>query len=146
SLGGDIDIACNVRIRWHKIVFAFQLQSVAAEIDESHRIRASRRYLGDEIPERAPQRILIKVANADHIETGGLKRLRDQSGIVGRRRKGSRRIIRVADDQSEARLRRLGTNRGQPSEKKHREQGQYETALMLHDKPGRRNLMENIKA
>ena len=85
------------------------------------RIRTRRRYLGDKIPERPPQRILIKVANSDHVETGGLKSLRDQPGIIGRCRKSSGRIIRVANDQSDALLRRLGTSQAQVSEKKHRE-------------------------
>jgi len=64
---------------------------------------------------------LIKVANSDHVETGGLKSLRDQPGIIGRCRKSSGRIIRVADDQSDALFRRLGTGQGQVPEKKHQE-------------------------
>jgi len=111
-LRGDAYVARDVRVRWYEVVFAFELQSVAAQINECHSLRACRGDLGDKIPECAPQRILIKVPNPDHIETGGLKCLRDQAGVIGRCRKRSGRIIRIADDQREALLRRLGADRG----------------------------------
>jgi hypothetical protein len=56
---------------------------------------------------------LIKIANANYIETGGLKSLRNQAGVIGRGRKSSGEIIRIANDQSDALLRRVGTPHGQ---------------------------------
>jgi hypothetical protein len=56
---------------------------------------------------------LIKVANSDHIESSGLKSLRNQTGIVGWCRKRSGRVIRVANDQGDALFCGLGTGQSQ---------------------------------
>jgi len=57
---------------------------VTAEVNIGNRMGARGLRLINEVPERAAQRILIKVSRTRDIESGGLQRLRDQARVVGR--------------------------------------------------------------
>ncbi|HEX7563683.1 MAG TPA: hypothetical protein VF396_10595 [Bradyrhizobium sp.] len=81
----------------------------------------------EQTPERAPQRLSIKVENSDHIETNRPRSLRDQAGIVGGCQRVAGRIISAADDQCNARLRRLGY--WPRSRKEAPQKDEYEIAL-----------------
>jgi hypothetical protein len=58
------------------------------------------------------QRVLIEIAGARYVEPGGLQGLRNQAGIVRRRRKCARLVIGVADDERNALFRRCGVHAG----------------------------------
>jgi len=96
-LDRDVAIACDPCIDRHKVVFAFELNAVAAEIDKCDGVGTGRRRFVQEIVQRAAQGILIQIAGADDIKARGLKRLRDQTRIVRRGRQRRRLISAVAD-------------------------------------------------
>ena len=93
-------------------VQASRQKPVAAEINDGDAIGSQCGGFIYKIAERSPQRILVKIAGADDIKACSLQCLRNQAGVIGRCRERSGRIIRIADDQREALLRRLGADRG----------------------------------
>ncbi len=107
GLGRYVGVAGDVGIDRDEIVLAGQLHAVAGEID--HRDGARSRSLGllNEIAHALAQRVAVEIARADHIEAGRLQRLRDQAGIIGRRRQWRLGIGAVADHECNALFRLL---------------------------------------
>jgi hypothetical protein len=87
--GRYVGIAHDLRIDRNEIIFAFELHSVTADIDERDGVRPRRCGFLQKIAKGAAQRVLIEITRADNIEAGRLEGLCDQARIVGRRRKRS---------------------------------------------------------
>jgi len=113
-----IGVACDTRIDWGEVVFAFKLQPVAAEIDVSNRIRTGSLYLFQKIAECAPQGVQVEVARTDHIEARRLQRLRDKASVIRWRSERARLIPGIANDQGKPMFRILRCrNAGQDKQK-----------------------------
>ena len=103
--GGQRHIAAarDPRVQRHEEGVAVVLETVAREIDQDHRVRRSQPGLGLEGLERPREHFAVDIRHRRHVEADLRERLRDEAGIVdarGQRRQG---IVRVADDESEAR-------------------------------------------
>ena len=101
-LGGDIGISDDLRVDRNDVILAFELQPVAADIDERDGIRPGVCGLLHKISESAAQRVLVEIASTRNIETGCLESLCDQASIIGRRVQGSGLIAGIADDERNA--------------------------------------------
>jgi hypothetical protein len=108
---GDIGVTRYFRVGGHEVVFALKLQSVSAEINECDSFGTRSRRLVDKIPKRAPQRVLIEITGTDHVKPGGLKSLRNQTGIIGGCRQSSSLVAGIAYNQRDTLFSRAGLTR-----------------------------------
>jgi hypothetical protein len=97
-----VGVTRDFRIDWNEVVFAFELNAIAAQINKRDSVGSGRSGFIEKIAKCASQSLLIKIAGAYDIKTSGLKRLCDQACIVGGRRKHVSLIGRVADDKRDA--------------------------------------------
>lgn len=81
-LDRDIGVARDLCIDRHKVVFAFELNAVAAQVNKRHGIGARSRRLVQEVVQRAAQCFLIEIAGAYDIKARSLKSLRDQARVI----------------------------------------------------------------
>src|SRR6516164_9786606 len=96
----------DLRIYRNEVIFAFELQAIAADIDKSYRIGASAGGFLHEIAKRVTQRILVEIASTHHIEARRLKRLRDQASVIrGGVERAANLIGGIADHEGDARFR-----------------------------------------
>jgi hypothetical protein len=84
------------------------LQPVTGQIHHRDRVRPRAFGLLDEVAETLAQRVAIEIARTDHVKARRLQGLRDQAGIISRRRKRRFRIGAIADHQRNALFRLLG--------------------------------------
>src|SRR5690606_38368593 len=97
----------------YKIILAFELQAIAAEINEGDSFGPRALRLLEKVAHRAAQRILIKVACADDVKAGRLQRLRNQTRVVGCRIERVRLIRSITDHERNTLLRTLCKYRAQ---------------------------------
>src|SRR5262249_12902802 len=57
----NVLVAANAGVDRNDVVLAFELQAIAREVDERHRLRTRRRYFVEELTNRPAQRVLVKV-------------------------------------------------------------------------------------
>src|SRR5262249_45947628 len=119
----NILVAANAGVDRNDVVLAFKLKAVARQIDEGHRLRTRRRYFVEELTNRPAQRVLVKVARTNDVETGCPQRLGDEPGIVGRRRQPAGLVFAVTDYECEAPLRRLRVDWRHKQWRQHGQQG-----------------------
>ena len=100
--GDNIGVARNLGIDGNEIVLAFQLQPIAAEINDGDSIRAGANGLVEKIAQRPAQRVLIEIACAYDIEARGLQGLRDQTRVIGRSVERAGLISGIADHERDA--------------------------------------------
>jgi hypothetical protein len=100
--GCHIRSASDLCIYGEEIVLSFELQPIAAQIDECDRVRSRARGLAQKVTQRAAQRVLIEIARPDHIEAGRLQRLGDQPGVIGAGLERTCLIAGIADDKRDA--------------------------------------------
>ena len=101
-LDGNIGVARDLRVDRHEVIVAVILHAASGQINESLHVRPDRRRLGEKIAQRAAQAVLVEVARADDFEARRLQRLRNETGVIGRRRQRMIGIGRIADDQGDA--------------------------------------------
>ncbi len=97
----------------HEVVLALDLQPVAREVHEGHRLRPGRRGPVGEVAQRPAQPVLVEVAGADHVESRRLQGLGDEAGIVRRGGERARRVGAIADHQRDSGLGRRGAEAGE---------------------------------
>jgi hypothetical protein len=102
-----VDIALDVGIDRHEIIFALELQAKAGEIDQRYRIRPGRGHLAQEFTKRFPQRRLIEIARAGDGKSRRLQRVGDKTGVVRGCRELGGFVFVIADHQREALFGRL---------------------------------------
>jgi hypothetical protein len=103
----DVDVALDIGVDRNEIIVASELQTEAGEVDQGDRVRPGGGHLAEELTERFPQRRLIEVPCAGHRESRRLKRVGDETGVVGGRGKPRGLVFVVADHQRKALLGRL---------------------------------------
>ena len=92
TLDRDVGVTAERGVNRYEVVLAGKLDSMTGQVH--HRDRIGTRGLGflHEVAEASPQRIPVKVARPDHIETGRLQRLSDQACVI---RRGGQRGLRI---------------------------------------------------
>ncbi len=110
SLQRNVGIMLDIGVYGREIIVARILQAAACEIDENNGVRPRLRRLPEEILEGAAQRLLIEIGRARDVEAGPAQGLGDESRVIGggRQRIG---VLRIADDEREARPGVLGVGR-----------------------------------
>ena len=119
------------RVRGHEVVFALKLQSVSAEINKCDGVWTRSRRLVDKIPKRAAQKLLIEITGARYIKPGGLQRLRDQTGIIGRCWQSSGLVGGIADNQRDTRF-GVGPTWMRHGRRDQRKQPKHECEMSFH--------------
>ena len=106
----NVGITLDIGVDRREIIVARILQAAAGEIDEDDRVRPRLRRLAEEILESAAQRLLIEIGGARDVEAGPAQGLGDEPRVIGggRQRIG---VLRIADDEREARPGVLGVRR-----------------------------------
>ena len=94
-----------------RIVFAFERQRVAGEIDEGQRVGSAGLDLGEEVAVGPNQIGLAQIGAFDDFKADAAQRFGDEAGIVERGRQRARPVARVADDEGDARFGLLGVLR-----------------------------------
>ena len=94
-----IDVARQIGIHRHIVIFAGKLYAEAREVDDRNCVGTRGRYLPEKFSNGFAQRRLIEIARAGHRETCGSECIRYQAGIIGGRRKLGRFIFIISDDQ-----------------------------------------------
>jgi hypothetical protein len=134
-LGGNVGVARDLGVDGDEVVLAFELQPVAADVNERDGIRPGARGLLQKIAEGAAQRVLIEIARAGDVETCRLERLRDQAGVVGRRIQCCCLIPGIADDERDALFRARGARRKDERERDQCQQHRDHSADSWHGIP-----------
>jgi len=99
---GNILRRRDLRVHWHEIVFAIELQAVTGQIDESHGVRPGSLRLVEKVPECRAQGFAIEIASAGDVEAGRLQGLGDEARVVGGRGELARLVGRVANHKGDA--------------------------------------------
>ena len=150
SFDRNVDVAAERGIDRYEIILAGELHSVTGEIDHRDRARTGGLGLLDEVAKTLAQRIGVEVTGPDHVEARRLQGLRDQAGIVGRRRERRLGVSAVADDERDPLfllLRRSGTEQspearktGTGTAKKSKRLWSYACFPAAHDLPEHRRI------
>ena len=133
SLRDHVGIARDLCINGQEIVLAFELEGVTAQVNEGDGVRPGLGGLFQKIAKRATQTILVKIARADNLEGCSLQRLRDQARIIGGRLQRPRLVGRIAQDQSNSFLGRLGGRARIACRNNQRTNRKETTEELLHD-------------
>ena len=94
-----IDVARQIGIHRHVVVFAGNLHTKPRQINDRNCVWPRGRYLPEKFSNGFAQRRLVEIACAGHSEACGSERIRYQAGIIGGCRKLGRFIFIISDDQ-----------------------------------------------
>src|SRR5262249_45378894 len=119
----------------NEIVFAFELDSVAADVDERHGVRPGGRRFLEKIAQAAGRRVLIEITSPNNFEAARRNRLCDQPRTVARLRKRANLIAGVADDEGNAFFSPRGAGREHKHERDQRKRHRDQLADPWHDIP-----------
>ena len=99
-----IDVARQIGIHRHIVIFAGKLYAEAREVDDRNSVGTRGRYVPEKFSNGFAQRRLVEIACAGHREACGSERIRYQAGTIRGCRKLGRFIFIISDDQRKTHL------------------------------------------